>query len=370
MSPPLVRRASGARAVAAALAAVLAAPAAAARADLRPVPFEQLQGRVRSGGPVALTARGLELDLAGFASIELPFAAEELEVEVEADGPVLLTWAARSGPELRPFGPPWRYARLPAARETLRLDLRIVDGWHPRAQPVLVLGGGGHVVLHALRARPPTGGEEGRAAYDRAVLWAPESVGHTTINLLTPSFWSASRGVALADVIAGAALAAFAAVLAGVRARRGRWRPGLAVAAAALVAVGAWNVHFLARFLPMANLAFAPDPEARIRENYYFAPDVGALAALARATLREDERVGTMGAPNDWFAAQTLCFNLQPRRCAIVKPGAAEHAGISGVGRLREDELDAIVAYRAGPLPDGFVPVAAVSPHAVVARRR
>jgi hypothetical protein len=39
------------------------------------------------------------------------------------------------------------------------------------------------------------------------------------------------------------------------------------------------------------------------------------------------------------------------------------------VGRLRLDEMDAIVAIGAGPLPDGFVPVAAVSRRAVVARR-
>ena len=102
------------------------------------------------------------------------------------------------------------------------------------------------------------------------------------------------------------------------------------------------------------------------------APDVGALAALARATLRPGERVGAVGVPKGWFAPQTLCFNLAPRPCAILSSGVSEgaHAGISGVGRLRDDELDALVLYRAGPVPDGFTPIAALGQSAVVARRR
>ena len=73
----------------------------------------------------------------------------------------------------------------------------------------------------------------------------------------------------------------------------------------------------------------------------------------------------------DWFAPQTLCFYLAPRRCAVVKPGEPEYLGISGVERLRPDELDVIVAFRAAdPLPEGFVPIARMSPHVLVARRR
>jgi hypothetical protein len=47
-----------------------------------------------------------------------------------------------------------------------------------------------------------------------------------------------------------------------------------------------------------------------------------------------------------------------------------EHRGISGVGRLRDDELDALVVYRASPIPDGFVPVASLGSSAMVLRRR
>jgi hypothetical protein len=80
-----------------------------------------------------------------------------------------------------------------------------------------------------------------------------------------------------------------------------------------------------------------------------------------------------MGVPKGWFAPQTLCFNLAPRPCAIVPAGVREpeHAGISSVGRLRDDELDAIVAYRPGvPVPEGFTPVAALGQSLYVARRR
>jgi hypothetical protein len=365
-----VRRTGAALALVVAVA--VAVPGARASVpELRPIPLEALRGRLDGRANTAFTGRGLELEVNGNAWVALPFTAQGLELDLEASGPVLLTWAARSGSQLRFRGPPWRYAPVPRTRETLRLDLRIADGWSPSAQPVLLLTGGGTVVVHAIRARPVSSDpDEARAAHDRALLWAPESVGHTTINLLTPSFWSASRGIWLADVVAGVGLVAFVVVLAAVRLVRRRLRPGLALAAATVVAVGAWDVHFLARFLPMAKLSLTPDREARIRDNFYFDPELGAVVALARATLRPDERVGAMGAPNDWFHPQTLCFNLAPRRCAILKRGEQEHAGISGVGRLRSDEVDAIVSVGGGPLPEGFVPVAAVSSHAWVARRR
>ncbi len=359
----------------AALAAALAVAApvsAGAEPAPRTVPLEALRARLGALLPMALTARGLEIHVDRYAYVPLPFAAQELELDAEADGPVLLTWAARSASGVKLYGPPWRYTVVPHAPATLRLDLRITRGWNPSVQSVLFLKGGGTVIVHAMRARPvaPDLGAA-LASYDRALLWAPESIGHTTINFLTPSYWSASGGTWLSDVVAAGALAVFVGTLAAIGLRRRRWAPGLAVAMAALFAVGAWNAHFLVRFLPAAKLSFDPDPEARIRDNYYFDPEFGALAALARATLRPDERVGAMAAPGDWFAPQTLCFDLAPRRCVVVKPGEQEHVGISGLGRLRSDEIDAIVAFgKTGPLPDGFVPVAAVSPDAVVARRR
>jgi hypothetical protein len=353
------------------LALLASAPwASAAAPELRPVPLEALRGGIEGRGQFTLGEHRLDLEVNGYALVALPFAAQEVEVEVEARGPVLVSWGTRAGNRVRVYGPPWRYAPVPPSRATMPIDLRTGDGWTPSAQPVLMFLGGGTVVVHALRARPaPADPDEARAGYDRALLWAPESVGHTTINLLTPSFWRASRGTWLADVVAGAALVVFAGMLAGVRLRQGRLRPGLALAAAGAFALAAWNTHFLVRFLPMANLSLELDPEERIRDNHYVNPEVGALAALARATLRPDERVGTMGRPNDWFGPQTLCFNLAPRRCAILRTGETEHRGISGVGRLRDDEIDAIVSIGVS-LPDGFVPVASVSPRAVVARRR
>jgi len=366
---------SGGRFLAAVLSVGPVLAVAPTRADaateLLPVSLEKLRDRIEGRASTTLTGRGLEIQVSGRALVALPFPAQELELDAEADGPILLSWASLFGRRYRLYGPPWRYATLPRVPATVPLDLRIARSWTPSVKSVLVLKGTGTVVVHAMRQRPvPEDLGDALLAHDRALLWAPESIGHTTINFLTPSHWSASRVTWLSDVVAGVAFAAFLAVLAVLLHRRRRLRPGLALAVAGLVALAAWDAHFLVRFLPMANLRFDPDPEARIRENYYFNPEFGELAALARATLRPDERVGTMGAPKDWFGPQTLCLNLAPRPCVIVKRGEAVHAGISGVGTLRLDELDAIVSFHGGPLSDGFVPVAAVNPQAVVARRR
>jgi hypothetical protein len=356
-----------------ALAAVaaLAAAAPASRADeLRPVDLQTLRAGIVTPGQLAATPRGLELQVEGNTHLELPLRAQVLELDVEASGPVLLTWAARSsGQDFKAFGPPWRHLTLPRRRSPVTLDLRIASGWTPGAQIILVLTGTGRVVIHGVRTLPVGHDPEAsRAAVDRANLWAPESIGHTTINLLTTPYWSLTRRVPLANVIAGAAALLALGALGAVALRRRVARPELALAAGALFALGAWDLNFLVRFLPMLHLAPTPDVEVRIRDHYDVAPEIGALAALARQTLRPDERVGAMGPPVGWFGPQTICFNLAPRPCVIVRPGEAVHAGISGVGRLADDELDAIVAHRV-PLPPGFVPVASLGPSAVVARR-
>jgi hypothetical protein len=358
-----------------ALGALLLAPCPApAEEAFQPVPLEALQGKLETAAPYTVGPGGLRLTVDGNTSVGLPFQAELLELDVEASGPVSLTWASRTaGVPFRPFGPPWRHLTLPRERRTVVLDLRITDGWNRQSRPVLGLTGAGVVTLHGLRASPvPRDSAEIVADFERAQRWAPEAPGHTTINFLTPSFWSATERVWLSDAVALMGLAAFAVAVAVAWLRRKRPVLGRALAAGCLVAAGLWNVHLLVRFLPAFHLRPTLDVEERIRDHYDVAPDVGALAALARATLRPDERVGVLGSPGNWFAPQTLCFNLAPRPCVIMTAGTPqrEYVGISQVGRLRAEELDAIVAYRAAPLPEGFTPIAALGNSAIVARRR
>jgi hypothetical protein len=249
----------------------------------------------------------------------------------------------------------------------VRLDLRETAGWDPARRAALLLDGAGRMVIRRLAVRlPPADRAQAFADGDRAARWAPEALDHRTVNVLTPSYWSASRGIWLADVVAAAALAV--GLAAALAARRGR-RGAVALVAGAIFALAAWDGHLLVRLLPVLAGAPAPalDPEARIRDGYPFAPEVGTLAAAARAALRADERVGAMS--EDWFAPEALCFNLAPRRCVMLEPGARVHAGLQGVDRLRDDELDALVGYRAGPPPPGFEVVAQPSPRAWVARR-
>lgn len=355
-------------------ASLLAAPGARAEEELRSVSLEALQGKLETQALHLVGPNGLEISVDGNTSVTLPLNAQVLELDVEVSGPVLLTWAARSpGRTFRPFGPPWRHVTLPRQRERVRLDLRITDGWTPAARPTLGLTGAAVVIIHGIRvlpiARDP---DDLLAAVDRAQRWAPEAIGHTTINFLTPSYWSYVNGTWLADVVAIAGAAAFAVVLAAGWALRRRLLAARALAAGCLVAAGLWDVHLLARFLPAFHLRPTLDVEERIRDHYDLAPDVGALAALARATIPPGERVGVMASQGNWFAPQTICFNLAPRPCVVLTSlvPVAEHRGISQVGYLSDDQLDAIVAHRVAPLPPGFTPVAAIGKSAVVARRR
>ncbi len=356
--------------LAALVLAVLARPALAAPA-LQPVPLDRLRDRLDPSVRSTLTPEGLAFEVSGPTRVQLPFVAEELELVVEADAPILLIWAVQVGAEPTPWGRPWRYQTLPRRSTAIRFDLKTVAGWTPSAHPALGFDGEGRVLVRSIRALAPRGDvSQAREAYDRARFWAPESVGPVLINSVTPMSWCETCGTWLADVVALVALVTFGAVLAGLRLRRARWRPGTALAAAALVALALWNGYTLVRFAPMANVRPTPDAEERIRTNYYYLQEFGALAALARATIGPQERVGAISSPRGWFAPQTLCFDLAPRRCVIVRQGEQVHTGIADVGKLRTSDLDVIVSYRASELPPGFVPVATVGPRAFVARRR
>lgn len=351
------------------LALVLPALSRAAPGDVE-LALDALAPRLETTAAVRLVPGGLELGLTDQHAVLLPFAAEELELELEGDPRVLLSWMT-AGPE--PLGvilPPWRYRSVPTTRATVRLDLRQTAGWSPSRRALLLLDGWGRVVVHRLAARlPPADPAQAAAAADGPLRWAPESVDHRTVNVLTPPWWSASRGIWLADAVAAVATLAGLAAWLALRVRRPGRGAGVALVAGAAVAFAAWDVHLLVRLLPaLASPAPALDPEVRIRDGYPFAPEVGALAALARASVLAGERVGVMS--EDWFPPEALCFNVAPRRCAILTPGERVHPGLQGVDRLRDDELDVLIGYRVGPPPPGFELVAQVSPRAWVARRR
>ena len=354
---------------AAALACLLVAAPAAADPELRPFPVEQL--RVDSKAPHVFTGGALDIVVEGNVSVTLPPGIEQVELDVTATGPLQVTAAVKParGP-FTPFGPPWRHFVLAPGDSTVPLDFRISSGWVPNAEPVLGLHGSGKLVIRAIRARKtPADLARAFAEFDRANFWAPEGIGHTTINLLTPAYWSESRGSWLSDVVAGVAAGAFAVALAVPFLRRRRRRPALAMAVAALVATGLWNAHLLVRLLPAFHLQPTLDPEERIRDHNWIAPQVGALAALARRTIRPEERVGVIARDQDWFGPETLCFSLAPRPCVFMKRDAPVHHGLQGVGTLRSDEIDAIVVMQGEWMPTGFERVAGLGRPYFIARR-
>jgi hypothetical protein len=354
-----------------ALLAAAAPGGARAAPGLVPIPLETIA--VDEGTPHLLAQGGLHIANEATCRIDLPVrGAQVVELDVENSGELLLTWSAQTpGREFTPFGPPWRHLTIPHGRSTLTLDFRIVPGWTVQSAPVLGVTGSGRLLIRQVRALGPDRDRDRQLdAFDRANLWAPEALGPTTINLLTPSFWKMSRGRWLADVVAAVAALAFAAVLAWTWRRRRRPRPALALAVAAVVAAGLWDAHLLVRLVPPFDLRPTPDPERRIRDNFWVAPDLGAVTAIARATLRPGERVGVATQERDWFSAQTLCFNLAPRPCVVLHQNEPVHHGISQVGALRDEELDAVIVFRAGWAPAGFERIAGVGPLRWIGRRR
>ncbi len=322
-----------------------------------------IAAQLQASGPVQLGEAGIELtvDQRAFLMLPLP-GARAVTLELTSDSAFTVFFLSEDGNG----GPPARYRRIDPGSTVLRANLLETEGWSSTSRPVLRFDGTGHVVLRRIRSTEPTAAAQG--ALDRALRFMPESVGHTTINVLTPPLVAAQPRVYLTGVVAVAALVVLflAAIVARLHPRR--W--AVAFASAGLAAFAVFDAHFLlVRYLPIVR-PLRLDPEARIAKNYYFAAEVGELAALARKTLPLSARVGVLGRADDWFGPQTLCFNLQPRPCVYLKPTAHEHVGIGGWPLLRDDELDAIVVYDAvASLPGNWKIVAKVSDNAYVALR-
>lgn len=351
---------------------VLLLAALLAQAEWRRLSPSEFPGAgIESDSKLELGDDGLHVAIEGAGFVELPLpGAQELELELAVQGLVTMTYASDSG-QVSIYGPPWRYRGLDEGLSSVRVDMRRTRDWGPTAKPVLVFRGTSTITLRELRFLSAPGTvSEALAALDRSSFWAPESIGHTTINFLTPAYWSLSRNELLPPRIAVfAGLVGLLVFLSrGISGKR--WRTGPVVAIACLSAFVTWDVYFLVRFLPITARAPRLSPEARIRENYYFDREFGELAALARGTLDLDEHVGVMGHDGDWFTKQTLCFLLFPRRCTVLEPEGDEGTGPSiAPGRL--EGIDAIVFRSASePLPPGFEPVARLSSQAFVARRR
>jgi hypothetical protein len=323
---------------------------------------------------LALPPEGLTFLVDGVSMTMLPAGGiEEMELEYRASGQLQLTYGTTESPEgMKDPQIPWRYLPLPPGPGTVRLDLRTTPGWSPSRKPFLRLAGTGELTLTRGRARPvPRGTAELKDGVDHAWRWAPVSLGHGTINLLDPPYWKVSEQKLLFGGLGWIFVALATAGAATLALVRRRWWPGPAVALAAVAVVGLGDGIFWARMLPPLDLRPTVDVEERIRDHYRFDPEVGPLAALARATLPPGDRVGIMVPAGAWFPWETLCFNLAPRRCVVLQAGAEDHAGLQGVDRLSLRDLDAIVTFHAGePLPPGFAPVATLNRNALVARRR
>jgi hypothetical protein len=340
----------------------------------REVSLREIAAQIGSTKPLRLTPEGIGVDVDGRVGIFLPLTgAEALQIDFRSAGFVMLTWSSGSGNTTpAPHAQPWHRQVLAPGPGRVTLELRTTPLWSVDRVPFLFLEGTGTVIVTGLRARSAAQGTAERTrSFDEAQRWAPIRVGHTTINFIDVPFWIASRNVLLLDVL-GVAFALLAVVGAlGWWVTKRRWRPGPAIALAAIAAVAAGNVVFAVRAAPGLTLVPSLDPDARLRKWTDFDPELGPLAAMARGAIGPEERVGVFARKSDWFGWETLCFHLAPRPCVQVVSGSPEYSGLQGVDRLRPDQIDALVFFHAeAPLPPGFVPSVVLDKNAFVARRR
>ena len=231
--------------------------------------------------------------------------------------------------------------------------------------------GTGNVRITRVRWRSLVGSAvEAAKIHEASLRFAPDAVGQTTINGLLRPAWSQAGLTFVPEVLGFAGVLLIAIGWAAARIRRKGWSASSAAAVAIVAVAMTYDLYALMRLVPAMHLRVELDPERRIRDNYYFSPEIGALASLARAQLGRSDKVGVQGDVMDWFGPQTLCFNLAPRPCVVLEANRLAGVGISSVRRLGVEALDAVLMYNApDKLVNGFTPSAQVNRNVYLARR-
>jgi len=340
----------------------------------REVPPLAIASQVGATSPMQVTAEGIAFDVDGWVAVFLPLpGAEVIQVDYRATGNLMLTWGSADGTTTpSPHSPPWHHEPLEPGTGRRTLELRTTAGWAADRVPYLFVEGTGSFVLTGLRARPaPDDAAAVDRSRDEALRWAPIRVAHTTINLIEPQVWLASRDLLVTDLLGGIFLAGALGGTLAFWAWKRRWRPAPFLAGSAVAVALAGNAIFAVRAAPAVALAPSLDPTVRLAAWRDFSPELGPLAALARGQVGPGEAVGVLAKRSDWFGWETLCFHLAPRRCVQVLPERPEHAGLQGVDRLRWEQIDVLLVFHPEvPLPPGWVPVAVLNRNSFVARRR
>ena len=136
------------------------------------------------------------------------------------------------------------------------------------------------------------------------------------------------------------------------------WSPGRGWRPAPVLAVGGIALHLAGN----APSSFARGPCSRspprstrrrgFAELATFDPTLGALAALARDTMRPGERVGVQSGAEDWFVWETTLLPppAAPRACRWSRV-PSDFEGLAGTDDSSADHIDVLVYHQAAGTP-------------------
>lgn len=332
-----------------------------------PIDFQTILPRIQSSAPGGVVNGGLAFKVEKSLVLILPLpAVQSIEFDAETDGYFTLHWLAEANAPLSPNMIP----NMTLLRGTTHcdLDMRICQNWSRESLPRLEIVGAGTLTLKNLamtRIHPDTDIAATRAT---AQFWAPERIRGTTINFLTPVYWSSEGGYSWTFVW-GCAFAVFFAIYAIVSISQKKLRKPSLVALSCLAWVLIYQLQFVIRFYPMLNKGVLVSNDDKLR-NYPLSPGLGQLVVMAKEAIPENAQVIIDAKKDDW-SAQILCFNLAPRRCGYKLIADDKLAGIMQANTISIPEATYWVSYFGEtPLPKEFEKVYSQSALLFVARRK
>lgn len=291
-----------------------------------------------------------EIDKNARILLNLP-KLKRLKLEYSADGYFKLEYVShKKGFPLLSYNPFLRGFALRKGEGELVIDLRHTENWGIDSLPVLFIRGNGKLKIKKL-VTETISPDDGPVAYqkDTAFFWMPERYTHTSVNSITPVFWSYSDKIFFTSVLAvlyGIALALL--YLLSTRKKSIAFSKLLPAVSALFAFI--FMTHFGLRFYPTLHAGLFLSPEEK-RESYYIEPELGPVINAARKHLTTANRVIVIGRDDDWFAKESICFHISDRECGFLKSEEI-YLGLSYVDKVTWETADAVVSYNSREEPD------------------
>lgn len=309
----------------------------------------------------------LEIDKNAYLLLKVPHLSQ-LNIKYTSDSSFLIHYTTVIEP-VYVIKPHMLFSmKIREGDDEIHINLKDTINWDYDSYPYLIIEGTGKLILETVSGSVVSDKSSIKKEKDRAFFWRHEQIRSMSMNFLTPVYWSYTSGYLWPDVLA-LLFFVIAIPVTSISYFNGKdFRKSFTTIS--IITVIIFNAHFIIRFIPVVNFGFYLPNKEKIRK-YYFRDDFGNLVADAMEMVNTSDKAAFMGPQRDWFAKETLCFNIAPTPCVYYEPDSKKLKGLMDVYGIESSDINVVVSYNSDYLlPPGFKKILIQNKNSFIARKK